>query len=90
MPKGRLSLIAINVLVFLFELSLGANLATFFRTYGAVPREILTGQDIPPAPESEVPRPDAGPDPCRGLCVRGERCAVDKNGVADCVPLQGR
>lgn len=56
--SGRLAvvtigLMAINVLVFLFELSLGADLATFFRTYGAVPREILTGQDIPPA----------GPDP---------------------------
>ncbi len=43
-----LGLIVINILVFLFELSLGPGLETFIRTYGAVPKEILTGQDIPP------------------------------------------
>lgn len=43
-----LGLIAVNVVVFLFELSLGSGLDDFIRTWGAVPREILTGQDIPP------------------------------------------
>lgn len=43
------SLLVINVLVFLYELALGAGLETFILTYGAVPREILTGQDLPPA-----------------------------------------
>lgn len=46
-----IGLIVINVVVFLFELSLGSNLDAFLSTYGAVPREILTGQDIaPPGP----------------------------------------
>jgi membrane associated rhomboid family serine protease len=46
-----IGLIILNALVFLYELSLGAGLETFFQTYGAVPREILTGQDIaPPGP----------------------------------------
>jgi membrane associated rhomboid family serine protease len=46
-----LALIVINVLAFLYELTLGAQLDTFLSTYGAVPREILTGQDIaPPGP----------------------------------------
>jgi membrane associated rhomboid family serine protease len=43
-----LSLIVINVLVFLYEVSLGASVDVFIRTYGAVPHEILTGQDVPP------------------------------------------
>jgi len=47
------ALIIINVLAFLYELSLGAGVENFILTYGAVPKEILTGQDIPPA----------GPDP---------------------------
>ncbi|MBI4791122.1 MAG: rhomboid family intramembrane serine protease [Chloroflexi bacterium] len=41
-------LIVINVVIFLFELALGANLDSFIQTFGAVPHEILTGQDIPP------------------------------------------
>ncbi|MGH2523176.1 MAG: rhomboid family intramembrane serine protease [Anaerolineales bacterium] len=44
-----LGLIVINVAIFLFEVSLGAGVENFVRTYGAVPREILTGQDVPPA-----------------------------------------
>lgn len=43
-----LGLIAINVLVFLHEVALGARAEGFISTYGAVPREILTGQDVPP------------------------------------------
>jgi membrane associated rhomboid family serine protease len=41
-------IIVLNVLVFLFELSLGGQVENFIRTYGAVPRELLTGQDVPP------------------------------------------
>lgn len=42
-------LILLNVLVFVYELSLGPGLEAFVRTYGAVPREILTGRDLAPA-----------------------------------------
>ncbi len=47
-------IIVLNALVFLYELSLGAGLETFFRTYGAVPKEILTGRDISPAGPNPV------------------------------------
>jgi membrane associated rhomboid family serine protease len=48
------SLLVINVLAFLYELMLGSGLDAFIQTYGAVPREILTGQDIPPAGPTPV------------------------------------
>lgn len=43
-----LGLIVINVLVLVYEVTLGAEVEGLIRTYGAVPREILTGQDVPP------------------------------------------
>ncbi len=43
-----IALISVNVVIFLFELTLGSGLDAFIQTYGAVPHEILTGQDIPP------------------------------------------
>src|SRR6266542_2603255 len=43
-----LAIIALNVVIFLFQVSLGAGVENFIRTYGAVPKEILTGQDVPP------------------------------------------
>jgi membrane associated rhomboid family serine protease len=43
-----LGLLAINIVVFIYELSLGPALESFIRTYGAVTREILTGRDVPP------------------------------------------
>ncbi len=43
-----LALIIINIIVFLYELSLGSGVENLIRTYGAVPKEILTGQDVPP------------------------------------------
>ena len=44
-------LLVLNVAVFLYEVALGAGVETLIRTYGAVPREILTGQDVaPPGP----------------------------------------
>jgi len=55
-PRGATAwvtwgIIILNVLVFLYELMLGAGLDTLFQTYGAVPAEILTGQDLaPPGP----------------------------------------
>jgi membrane associated rhomboid family serine protease len=42
------AIIIINVAVFLYEVMLGAGVEAFIQTFGAVPREILTGQDIPP------------------------------------------
>ena len=36
------------MLAFLFELSLGSGLNAFIENYGTVPKEILTGQDVPP------------------------------------------
>jgi membrane associated rhomboid family serine protease len=46
-----LLLLIANVAVFLYELSLGAGVEDFIRTYGAVLREILTGADVaPPGP----------------------------------------
>src|SRR5574342_432252 len=53
LPVVTVCLLILNVSVFLYEVSLGAGAEQFIRTYGAVPREILTGQDLPPA----------GPDP---------------------------
>ncbi len=43
-----LGLIVLNVAFFLYELSLGGQVEGFIRTYGAVPKELLTGQDVPP------------------------------------------
>jgi membrane associated rhomboid family serine protease len=43
-----MTLIIINVLVFLYQWSLGANLEHFIRAYAIVPAEISTGHDLPP------------------------------------------
>jgi membrane associated rhomboid family serine protease len=48
------AILLINVAVFLYEVSLGARVEPFIQTFGAVPREILTGQDIPPAGPTPV------------------------------------
>ena len=47
-PWVTWGLILANLVVFLFELSLGAGLDSFIRNYGTIPREILTGRDVPP------------------------------------------
>jgi membrane associated rhomboid family serine protease len=47
-------LIALNVAIFLFEVSMGEAVEDFIRIYGAVPKEILTGQDVPPAGPSPL------------------------------------
>jgi membrane associated rhomboid family serine protease len=47
-PYVTWAILIINVLVFLYEVMLGSRLDPFISTYGAVPREILTGQDLPP------------------------------------------
>lgn len=41
-------MIALNVLVFLYELTLGPGLEDFIRTFGVTPYEITTGEDIYP------------------------------------------
>jgi membrane associated rhomboid family serine protease len=47
-PVVTILLIVINVLVFLYEMSLGSRLDGFVQAFGAIPREITTGRDIPP------------------------------------------
>jgi membrane associated rhomboid family serine protease len=49
LPIVTICLLLLNVSVFLYEVSLGSGAEHFIRIYGVVPREILTGQDIPPA-----------------------------------------
>jgi membrane associated rhomboid family serine protease len=47
-PVVTILLIVINVLVFLYELSLGSRLDGFVQAFGAIPVEITTGRDLPP------------------------------------------
>ncbi len=52
-PGGRpafvtWAIIIVCVLVFLYEFMLGSRVDNLIMLYGAVPREILTGQDVPP------------------------------------------
>jgi len=47
-PIVNVSLIVINVLVFLYEMSLGRELTPFLHKYGVIPVEITKGIDIPP------------------------------------------
>ena len=47
-PIVSLSLIAINVVVFIYELSLGNGIDTLFRSAGVVPQEFAVSQDLPP------------------------------------------
>lgn len=45
-PVVTIALIAVNVLVFLYELSLGRDLGVFIAAYGAVPYEITHATDL--------------------------------------------
>jgi len=47
-PLVTIALIVVNVLVFLYELSLGNQSDAFLQAFGAVPAEIVSGRDIPP------------------------------------------
>jgi membrane associated rhomboid family serine protease len=47
-PIVTLTLIAINVVVFVYELSLGSSIDTLFRAAGVVPQEFAVSQDLPP------------------------------------------
>ncbi len=49
LPVVTLCLLILNVSVFLYEVSLGAGAEQFIQTYGLVPREFLTSEDVPPA-----------------------------------------
>ncbi|MFN8524294.1 MAG: rhomboid family intramembrane serine protease [Chloroflexota bacterium] len=47
-PVVTFSLIAINVVVFIYELSLGAGVETLFNSAGVVPLEFALNRDVPP------------------------------------------
>jgi membrane associated rhomboid family serine protease len=47
-PIVTLTLIAVNIVVFLYELSMGSAIDTLFRSAGVTPLEFATGRDIPP------------------------------------------
>jgi membrane associated rhomboid family serine protease len=53
-PFIMISLVLLNVLVFVVELGLGDALPRFVQAYGVVPYEITTGRDIPPAGPSPI------------------------------------
>jgi len=48
-PIVTLTLIAVNILVFLYELSLGSGIDTLFRSAGVTPLEFAVRTDVPPA-----------------------------------------
>jgi membrane associated rhomboid family serine protease len=54
-PYVNIALIAINVAVFIYQLSLGAGLERFFFTWGAIPAELTQGTDLPPTVEYGLP-----------------------------------
>lgn len=45
-PLVSYSFILINIAVFLYEVSLGTSVEGFLHTYGTIPNEIRTGQDL--------------------------------------------
>jgi len=47
-PIVTLTLIAINVVVFIYEMSLGSGIDGLFRSAGVVPQEFTVRQDLPP------------------------------------------
>jgi membrane associated rhomboid family serine protease len=47
-PIVTLTLIAVNVVVFIYELSLGNGIDSLFRSAGVVPQEFTIRQDLPP------------------------------------------
>ncbi len=48
-PLVTFSLIALNILAFVYELSLGSGVEGLFRSAGVVPLEFARNQDLPPA-----------------------------------------
>ncbi|MGI8784198.1 MAG: rhomboid family intramembrane serine protease [Acidobacteriota bacterium] len=47
-PLVTYTMIGLNVLVFLYQLSLGTNIEQFFMAWATIPAEITSGQDLPP------------------------------------------
>ena len=45
-PVINLTFIALNTLVFLYELTLGGDRSVFYYTYGLIPDEITSGRDF--------------------------------------------
>jgi membrane associated rhomboid family serine protease len=54
-PLVNLTLIVINIAVFVYQLSLGDRLNTFFLTWGVIPQELTTGTDRAPLLPSGLP-----------------------------------
>ncbi|MSQ15309.1 MAG: rhomboid family intramembrane serine protease [Dehalococcoidia bacterium] len=55
LPYVNVALLAINAIVFLYELTLGdRSLFQFYMAYGVVPIELTTGRDIPPLGPPEL------------------------------------
>jgi membrane associated rhomboid family serine protease len=48
-PLVTLTLIALNIVVFIYELSLGSGVDTLFRSAGVTPLEFAVRTDVPPA-----------------------------------------
>jgi membrane associated rhomboid family serine protease len=48
-PVVTITLIVVNVLVFLYEIALGDRGDVFLQAFGAVPAEIVSGRDLAPA-----------------------------------------
>lgn len=48
-PIVTITLIAVNIIVFLYELSLGSGIDTLFRSAGVTPLEFAVRTDVPPA-----------------------------------------
>ena len=46
LPFFNLTFIAVNALVFIYELTLGGDRAVFFYTYGLIPEELTRGKDF--------------------------------------------
>jgi membrane associated rhomboid family serine protease len=47
-PIVTITLIIVNVAIFLYEVSLGGRLDAFVQAFGTVPLEITSGRDVPP------------------------------------------
>jgi membrane associated rhomboid family serine protease len=54
-PIVTVALLMLNILVFVYELSLGPQLEGFIRAFGTIPLEIVTGRDIGPRAPLGIP-----------------------------------
>ena len=54
-PTVNYAIIVLNILVFVYELSLGAELSIFFLDYGFIPKKLFMPHNIVTLPEKVVP-----------------------------------